>query len=675
MDNKKIFSDQFSSYLFQEPYERETQVLEGRILRAPQSPGKIIHLQFPSLPSQITQIQTKDIPGSHHIDLGDESIPIFSTGEVTWTGQPVLAVAGNDSSLVNDWLMNVQMEIELAKEQKTTERKFVREKGNPKEAFGKASQIVEEVFTIPSRNCLEGFSAVTCLRKRSTLHLNMETAWPEFVLTNVSKALNIPRESITISLHHLTHKTHLYGDIWDSTLLATTAALLSWKAKSSVIVRNMPYNTPPLTSLPGAQFHLRAAIDTNGLLSALEGNIVIESGAYLPFESEILDRCLLGLFSIYSCKNYHIDACIKRNPTAPTTFGPAAGLELGFLAGELLTNRIADSTSTLQSQWKHNAFPKHNLSLGSGISLIKRFPMQELLYKVVSQSDYERKAASYKQTRLNGKNLKIRPKTYRGISLACSWAGNGFTTYSSELNAATIKMTLNTNGCLSVIVPSNTNAWILQNWSSIAEEILGIGHDKIRFESVNSYTNLINGPAIFGRYVNIYTPLFEKACKDIARSRFREALPLSTTRVHKLENQKLWDRESLEGHAFQSYSWGAVVVEVMVSTCTYTIDLIRVWLQIDGGKILMPKQAHIAVENAVENALCWCYSPQVPRIPIQISVNFLNSTERRSAKHITSLPWLLVPTAFVSAVRHASKRNINTLPITPEKIQSGEKYP
>jgi CO/xanthine dehydrogenase Mo-binding subunit len=173
---------------------------------------------------------------------------------------------------------------------------------------------------------------------------------------------------------------------------------------------------------------------------------------------------------------------------------------------------------------------------------------------------------------------------------------------------------------------------------------------------------------ILGQDVSVYSRLLEQAADDLAKRRFRDALPITVTRSKHKGGRKTWDSENLEGTPYEVMSWGVGIVEVAISTRTLEIHPNRIWLFIDGGTLLTPDFARSSAESAVEQALNRCIGRSrnidLPLVDIQ----FHDTGTRRGSKDVSSIPWLLLPAAVVQAVRQASGVNVDTIPITPERL-------
>jgi CO/xanthine dehydrogenase Mo-binding subunit len=398
----------------------------------------------------------------------------------------------------------------------------------------------------------------------------------------------------------------------------------------------------------------------------------IHTGAFFPLKEEFFERVVLGLFSIYPCRNYSIHGRILHHSRPPSTFGPAAGFELGFLAGELFASKVAEHSLRPPGDWHRESFPVAGQAFGPGIVRPKDFPMNDLLNRALNISDFERKNASYEQTRLNRENLRIQPESYRGIGLSCAWFGNGFLSSPRELGSATLSLTLDKEGDLSIELPSrNPGSPLEKAWADMAGGLLGLENKSISFTESPGRSLQEPGPSVLGRNVSIYTKLLELASNDLLRRRFRDALPISVSRSRRRSGSRSWNSQILEGSPFETISWGAGIVEVSMSTITMEVIPTRIWLIIDGGQILLPDNARASVEAAVENALDWCRRPGESRELPLMDIQFITGGNKRISRDVSTLPWLLIPPAFIQAVRQASGVAVNRIPVTPEQLRTG----
>jgi len=670
MSGSKTLSDKMSGRLRQPGNAGGKRTLSGRFLRTTRSAGRIESIELPELPAGMVSVTNKD--ASSKIKFGSMAMSPFTGKNILWKGEPVLAAAGPDIEEVDDWISRIKIEISSPEESRdpVINEKLI-EKGSTVDAFSKAFQVVEEKIEIPQTSAAAELQTVVCVKDGANYTLHAASSWPGTIRRNVAAVLKTDKKNIHVKSYPVRPGSN--REIWYPAVSACHAALLSVKAKKSIRISSLPDETRLYApGLPGGEFHIRGAIDPEGRITALEVIFTIHAGALYPLEEEFFERVILGLFSLYPCRNYSILGRIQYEALPPSTFGPAAGFELGFLAGELFASSVAEHSLSPPGSWHRDSFPVPGQAFGPGIPLPKEFPMNQLLDSALESSDFERKSASFEQTRLGRKQLGSIPEFYRGIGLSCAWFGNGFLSSQKELGTASLSMILDKEGELSVNIPSLSSGGIMERaWSDISGRLLGIDGKKVSFTSYASRSGQDPGPSILGINTSIYTKLLELAGNDLSKRRFRDPLPISVTRNRRRSGSRSWNPELLEGSPFESISWGVGIVEVAVSTVTFEVKPTRVWLVIDGGVLLMPEFAKSAVESSTEESLKWCHTANKRKDLPMIDIQFHNTGSKRYSRDVSTLPWLLIPAAYIKAVRQASGVNISRIPVTPGQLQSG----
>lgn len=676
MDEARTLADKLSGRLRHPEDAGGKKTHHGRLLRSPVAGSEMVSIKLPEPPPGLISVMRKDFPSGGVIKFGGVQVPLLSGRKLLWKGQPILAAAGPDLDEVEDWLSRIKLETRDIDEQNKPPSPEINErvikKGSPEESFSKAFQVIEENVKVPSSGGFSVPSTVVCVKEGSNFNLHAATSWPGAVRTHVARVLKIEKENIRVRPYAF--KPGSNRDLWFPAVQACRAAMLSSKAKRAVRL-TMTAEESELYSpgLPGAEFLIKGAVDGEGRILALDVDLTIFAGASLPMENEFLERVVLGLFGIYPCKNYAIRARILYESKAPSVFGPAAGFELGFLASELFASKVAENSLSPPGGWRRESFPVSGQAYGPGIAQPKDFAMAELLNKALATSDFERKSASFEQSRLARVNLKTKPDFYRGIGLSCAWFGNGFISAPKELGAASLTLTMGKDGELTITMPAQNPGGALQRaWSGLAGRILGVDTKLIEFTGDMPPGTQDPGPSVLGRNVSIYTKLLEQAANDLSKRRFRDALPISVTRSRRRSGLKAWDSETMEGSPFETTTWGVGIVEVAISTITMEVNATRIWLVIDGGNLLMPEYARASIESSTENVISWCSSRSKNNIRPLIDIQFHEAIAKRQPKDVTTIPWLLLPAAYLQAVRQATGIDVNRIPVTPDMLHKGD---
>jgi hypothetical protein len=53
-----------------------------------------------------------------------------------------------------------------------------------------------------------------------------------------------------------------------------------------------------------------------------------------------------------------------------------------------------------------------------------------------------------------------------------------------------------------------------------------------------------------------------------------------------------------------------------------------------------------------------------------VDIQFHDSNSKRPPRDVTTIPWLLLPAAYLQAVRQASGISVSRIPVTPELLRN-----
>ena len=112
------------------------------------------------------------------------------------------------------------------------------------------------------------------------------------------------------------------------------------------------------------KFKYKAGMDAKGRLTALQGEILLDMGAYSCFSSEVLSRICLGAAGLYQCRHMDIQVKGYKSSNAPWLPPPSWGLSQGSFAMEVLANQLAIKSDQDPADWRRQNLPvKGNLNL------------------------------------------------------------------------------------------------------------------------------------------------------------------------------------------------------------------------------------------------------------------------------------------------------------------------
>ncbi|MCG8453945.1 MAG: molybdopterin-dependent oxidoreductase [Spirochaetales bacterium] len=671
MPEDRLLADRLSGRIRRAEDAGNKRIFTGLAFHSPLGPGRLSSIHLPPPPDHLVSLMGADIPGTRKLPFGSTSIPVLSGKKILWPGQALLLAAGPNGDEIEEWLSQITLDILPFEEKDQKEHSPYRwEKGHPQEAFSRAFQVVEEHIVIPQTPVNHRSGGAVCQKDGAFYQIHVNTPWPGAVRRHVARTIKTERANIRVRSYAPNGAIEGASGLWLSSVEASRAALLSQKARKSI--RYLPSPNRDTPGRPGIDLFMRGAIDAEGRVLAIEAEFTLHAGALFPLENEFMERIVLGLFSLYPCRHYIIQGKLHPSETAPDGFTPGGGFDLGVMAGELFASRIASNSLISPGLWRKASLPQPGQGFGPGIDLPRDFPIPNLLDSLMEDSDFDRKFSAYEQNALARSNLTHTPALFGGIGLSCAWFGNGFTPSRKDLGPASITLNLDIDGILEIDVPLLSPGDALQeSWKAMVQDILGIEGKSVRFTGELPSPTLVPGPHLYGSDISVHTKLLELACREISKKRFRDPLPITVSRSRRKRSQGKWEPETLTGTPYEIISWGACAVETVVSTRTWEIQPKHIWLNIDSGSLLSPSAARTAVEAAAQEAIEWCMGSCAPTKKPTISVQFRMDGLKRTPRDAASLPWLLVPAAFIQSAKQAGGMDLDRLPLDPAQLGRG----
>ncbi|RKX79488.1 MAG: hypothetical protein DRP87_02945 [Spirochaetes bacterium] len=657
-------------------------------LRSTVKRGKIVSVKIPEeIPESVTVIGAKDIPGNNSIEVFGRTMPVLASDFVRYTGEPVLLLAGPVEKTLHEIIDNIEVSYEeetpwtsiknYSKEQVAEERIIV--KGNPEQAMVDAFQIIEGEYTTDTQvnRTIDPHGAFT-LYHGKILKVISPTQWPFHVKSTVAGVLGISPRSISVHVPEMSPS--LEGKLWYPSLLAAHAALISYKTgkPAKIILR---YEENILFTPSGASVYIsnKTGINKEGNPVVMDISITADTGAYPILARELLDRVCIASAGVYACKNMRVQGKIILTNTPPAGSYSGLGLAQGFFSIETHTSRISELSQIDTYNWKRANIIRKGRHTVTGDPVVTEVPLEELLSRVVVNSDFQRKRAAYELLRKRRNGIEESPIPYRGIGLATAFQGNSFIGKGEEGATYSVRLRLDKDGSLTIFnsgVSEDGKAAAI--WKNTAGEILGIKNENIKLEIAGTEGIPNTGPSTLSRNITIIRKLIERCSQAVKKQRFRHPLPIELSRNIHLPRPIEWKPGIFNGKIFPPLSWVATVVEVEFNATTLEVEVRGIWLCIDAGKILDQKSARKRIEAEVLYALEWAssaleaddilYSEKILSVP-PIYIEFFSKSKRNQPGGIEELAMSSVPSALISAISQATGYFLDSIPFSPQSIQ------
>lgn len=710
-DKKKIlFSDEFYSDI------SANDMIHAVIVRSPFSYGKIIEITTEDdapLPEGYILLTYRDIPQKSIINLFGTDIPVLCAGEISYKGEPVAILAGEDKKILEKLKKTIRIKLDQD-EIRANETKFSKAYSNLSVSlkdgslleqsiaslrgalhnFDKEGEIVakrkitegniEEVFSDPEKAAfiVEGkwndgirfksnreTEGVFCQLKGGYMNVYTPTHWISQLKTSITDITGFDEDKIIVTKTKSSSENT--NSLWMNGILAGLAALVVIKTGHPVkLSLSREEQQSFIENSSNIQISHKTAISSNGIIAAMDINIDYKAGAYNPFVAEVLDRLAIAATGIYNCKNVRINAKAYRTHNPPSAPKLSMADSASFFAVENHIQKIADITGfspvELRQMNKAGGLQKETLPFTFSFGRAS-----DAINAVSIRSDFKRK---YTVSRLSSENiftddtiLSYAPPL-RGIGMACAFEGSGYTGTLFQKETASLQLSITEEKKLLVhMLPSSQN--IKEVWLKLITDNIDIEKRNIVFVSESTDLNSKKGnhdnyPSYFFGSASIKTILLKKCIEAIKRKKL-DGTPFSVKKTLPSSKKRSWNQEEFNGSPYYNTAFGTCTLELELDTCTFREKIRKICVIIDGGKILHPKAAENKIHRAVQHCLSSLVENEMLKAPL-ITVQFMQSEDE--PKQIGNLIYSILPPAYTSALSQAMGLTVNSLPLQTDSI-------
>ena len=684
-------------------------LLYARTIRSPIAKGFLKFIQVPVLPENYTLITARNIPGVNKLE--GTSIPILADKTLSYIGEPVALLVGNDKTRLEELAASCVIYYDEEKPvfscadsdcEILAKREIVFPGRNDN------TEIEPEIETkIISSNYTTGIQdhwyaeptgavayyddddAKDNKKKQKKLFIRTATQWPFHVKRSVISLLALDQSAVCIAPTSL--NLHMDGKLWYPSLVSCHAALGAYVTKKAVrLVLNREEDFFYSPKRSQTSIDILTKIDEEGNNISTDMNISVNLGAYGVNTDEILDQVCLGALGLYKTGNLKVTAAAKSTNIPPQGPFSGFGLAQGLFARECHVSKISAAVNKDPADWRLEKLdPKVILPSNSVKSALAA---EELIKSVTKMSDYYRKWSSNEVLRQSRKgNLPQKSDNPRGIGIAVGFQGNSLLYHGDDKGVYQVEVTLTKESILEIKASIATSEDYIKIWERVVLETMSIKPEMVRIASTHS---LDSGPSCSSRNITAITKLVEKCCLAIRKQRFHDPLPITVRRSIKPQSGALWDGrftapsgKVLDINGFIKPGLSAAVVEVSVDL-VQCIPVIRgVWLSVDGGKIISKNRAKRNLTRGAAVALGWAFTENIgykkgslPKTqydnfkifsPVEIPpihINFLEGEANGEPKGIGDLPSSCIPAAFLQAVSQAMGFDFTSIPLKRKDI-------
>ncbi len=626
-------------------------MLYGKTIRAQVARGRIKSISFdPQFDwSQIVVCDYRDIPGKNYVALIEDDQPLLAETEIRHYDEPVLLIAAESRSKVEEAARLVLIEYEELPTVLTIEdslrrdeliygtdnifKRFLIGRGDVSEGFERADRIIEGTYRVPHQEQLyiepQGMIAIPG-EGEMTVMGSMQC--PYYVHKAIKQLFNLSDERAVI-IQTTTGGGFGGKEEYPSTI-AAHAALLAHKARRPVkLIYDRAEDISATTKRHPAIIRHKTGVTGDGRLLASEIDIVMDGGAYVTLTPVVLSRGAIHALGPYACPNVRITARAVATNTPPNGAFRGFGAPQVAFAYEMQMEKIAAALGIDPLAIRRINMLGEGDITATGQRLTWSVGSEDVLNEAIERSGFVEK----RETLAAACNTQKR----RGVGLSLFFHGAGFTGSGEAKMKAQAGVEITAEGRARVLSGSTEIGQGTRTiFCQIVAEELGISFEDVEIEDPDTSRVPDSGPTVasrtcmvVGRVVQLAAAEAKEKLTRYVRERFgapeavltnghftAEGKPLTSLREMAGEYISLhgpllaygryasppgiaWDDDTYSGDAYPVYSWGAEVAEIEVDMDTFEVSVLKITTAQDIGRAIHPLLAAGQIEGGTLQAV------------------------------------------------------------------------
>ena len=635
--------------------------LIGRLVTSTVSNGRIADISMPGENQfkHMLVLSAADFGLYGSLSVMDEELPFFAGEQVSYKGQPVLAVFGYDTEDVELFCKQLKISYQIKPDSEDYNGQqfgapFIWSSGNTDDYFTPNAKTFKSHFEInPFSNTMLGDQKVFAVKREGKYHIRIASQWPIHVRKSVAQVMGCGVEDVII------YPQQYYAPydqlVITPSVLACIAALAA--EQSSELVQLCC----PMTSWqPRITIEHETAMNQDGALLADRADCAIDLGAFPFFTDEVFHNVLAGLVPIYPIKAADVSIRIIRSSSAPANFFGDLGFSMALASTEVHFSQLAASLGVQPGIWKLNNVKDINKkTVAISESVKQSTDLQRLggsIKKLLDKSWYSRKYASNTQKRIYAMKMNPIVNYSRGIGIA---AGEGVMGFSQQFNASakySLSVTMNENNTLTVNTGMHADKSMVGIWKDVVRQFIDIPAEDIDFLDVNSPEIMDLGPSTLSRKVGVVSSLLIKACSELSRKLTFSRLPITVTTDYEAE---------LSDPFYFSSCTGAVAIDLHIDTVMLSPVIDNIWVNFHLGHVFDMDR----LLNKARHTITTVLSDICPRSSAKCNIDIkIDQDGSFTASSLTAGLRGLTTAALVEALSQALGHQINKIPVSSDDI-------
>lgn len=642
------------------PNEQE-QTIHGIVIRSSIDSGSIIGISPPKQDNRFFFIGPEDIQGQNRVEVFGEDFPLFASTDISYRGQPIIALFGPDSETVEVKSREIEIDFQLSADVKPYHHKHEHSPiayrwGNLSEWFGQAESTFERTYVdrrVWTRE--DTVSRVTTWLEDNVLKVQVPTQWPFHVRDTVADICGRTKKSVIV--YPLPHFSPKDEKLVHPSILSAIAAIATLRSGMRVqVASRYPTYRSPVT------ITRKTALDEKGKPIAEEVEAIVDQGAFPLFTAELFKQILAGLVPLYGLQAFSATVRIVESHSPPSHFFGDLGYSSALFSSEAHASALARNRESNPSNWR-NKYVEDGKERNDVLETLPVSKLKDLISETCSISDFARHHAVYELQRKSKQTISTFLNYSRGIGIACGAGLSGFSKESPLHTGAKISVTLGEKNRVLINSSYFASRKTTSLWRSVVAKELSVDKENIVFIERDTTNMVDTGPEVLSLDVERSIMMLTQCCSAIKSKRFQEPLPITESATAK-------SVMPVYTSMFSSKNWGCLILELEVNTITLEIEARRVWGRFTFSNALDVDRLKVKFRHIINTSLFECNILPVHRegVPplMDIEINTLGTEAYPSSA--TSALRAMVMAACAAALSQALNCDATTMPITSEDI-------
>lgn len=670
--------------------------LYAKTLRSTKARAKIVKIDLPEMPEGYYVVDKNDIPGRNGVKIITFEMPFFAEDTVNYIGEPILLVVGPEKEVVEDIVSEIKVtyeelngvftidesesckEIIYGKDNCLMDYKY--DKGSIEAIKDKVSYVFEKEYkTGYQEHIYLETQGVVGSFEDGRVKVIGSIQCPYYVKDAVVEALGFNYDEVQIVQSNT--GGGFGGKEEYPSLIAGQVAVAALKTKKTVkLIFDRDEDIQCTTKRHPSQTNIKTYLDKDYKIIGMEVDIKLDGGAYLGISNIVLQRCIFAAIGVYNVENVKVRGRVFATNNVLTGAYRGFGAPQSFFALEMNMEYIAKQIKIDPLDLKRrNLLKKGDFSSTGGI-FREDILLPEIIDTVDKMSDYSKKYKEYKKE-----------NSFKGIGMSIFFHGGGFTGNGErDIIKAKVKLKKYEDNKVEILISNvEMGQGVTTGLRKIVAHALEIPLENIIY--INPDTDRVpnSGPTVASRTTMIVGKLLQNASLEMKKS-WKDNEELEVIETYKHPEGFNWDAENFIGDAYNTYSWGANVIEVEVNPITYEVDVKGVWTAYDIGNAIDEKIIEGQIEGGVAQGLGFAgmevmvskegkliqktntdyvipTAKDFPKIHSKL-VNNPYSYGPFGAKSAGELTLIGAASAYAIAVENAIDGLLTEIPVTPEAI-------